>query len=349
MPNKIFIVDESVAGDDLQFVVRAALPQTITGLAAGDYTIINTADQGEVTVTAAAPTVPAQPAAPSVSSITSSGATISWTAPANGGSAITSYTLDWREVGGSSTPITGATSPYGLTGLDPATDYEVRVTAINAIGSSTPSAWTAFETSAASAFTPVVEITPSAYTGPTLNIALPAASGGYRTLGGTAGSPYAHSASFGTAISNTVYTIMAIRRDGGFSDVLEMLSLAGGTVGGRTFPIITAVAFGYGDSFQPQMSSDGDDTPLSLGSLDPDWHVIEMWADGGSFNVAIDGGTVLTDTNAMTTWSVAHFGLRMAHAATATTFDLAAARIFDSIPDSTERAAQRTWAGGLIP
>lgn len=54
MPNKIFIVDEDTTGDSIQFVVRDTFPQTIPGLLAGDYTVINTAEQGEVTVTAAA-------------------------------------------------------------------------------------------------------------------------------------------------------------------------------------------------------------------------------------------------------------------------------------------------------
>lgn len=109
-------------------------------------------------------TVPAQPAAPTFSALGADTATVSWVAPDDGGSAITSYTLEWREVGGATTTITDATSPEVLTGLDPETDHEARVTAINAIGSSTPSAWGEFTTAAAAvapSFVTLPSITPA--------------------------------------------------------------------------------------------------------------------------------------------------------------------------------------------
>ena len=51
MANKIFIVDDPVEGDDLQFVVRGDLPQTISGLSAGSYTLLNTVASPAVVVT----------------------------------------------------------------------------------------------------------------------------------------------------------------------------------------------------------------------------------------------------------------------------------------------------------
>lgn len=95
-------------------------------------------------------TVPEQPDPPVDSDLGEDTVTLSWTAPSDGGSVITSYTLEWRETGGSTNTITDATSPEVLTGLEPGTAHQARVTAINAIGSSTPSDWTDFETNEAS-------------------------------------------------------------------------------------------------------------------------------------------------------------------------------------------------------
>lgn len=102
-----------------------------------------------VTGTVAPPTVPATPAAPSAIAGDSS-LTVSWTAPANGGSAITGYDVQ---------PFVGATggavSSFGnvtrvvLTGLTNGTAYTVKVRAKNAVGNSAYSAASTVVTPAA--------------------------------------------------------------------------------------------------------------------------------------------------------------------------------------------------------
>jgi hypothetical protein len=94
--------------------------------------------------------VPGTPAAPTVSAITQTTATVSWTAPYDGGSAITSYGVQVATDSAFSNVVifqgTGA-----LTGLTPGTTYWTRVRAGNAIGAGPYSTATSFTTTPASA------------------------------------------------------------------------------------------------------------------------------------------------------------------------------------------------------
>lgn len=80
-------------------------------------------------------------------------AVLAWTAPYNGGSAITGYVVEYTPSGGSASTVnTGSSSAsYTLTGLTDGTAYTVRVAAVNAIGtggySATASVTPANETS----------------------------------------------------------------------------------------------------------------------------------------------------------------------------------------------------------
>jgi hypothetical protein len=90
---------------------------------------------GPVGATTAA-TVPDTMAGPIVSAATTSGFTVGFTAPNNGGNAITSYELQYTDDNFfTTTTVPGITSsPRILTGLAPGKKYRVRMRAINAVG-----------------------------------------------------------------------------------------------------------------------------------------------------------------------------------------------------------------------
>ena len=98
-----------------------------------------------VTGTTDAVTAPDAPAAPTVAAITGSSTSlrITWVAPANNGATITGYNVRHKKQSETnyrqwSTAVTGLTTD--ITGLDPATLYQVQVRATNSAGSSSASA-----------------------------------------------------------------------------------------------------------------------------------------------------------------------------------------------------------------
>ena len=119
---------ESVADDrvDLDFgeVIDGPFPGFLCYLVIGS----NTPAGGAI--------APAKPATPTVSGITTSAATVSWVAPFDGGDAITTYWLRYREVGTQTwtTDNLGLFITAGIAGLDSGTDYEVQVRATNGEG-----------------------------------------------------------------------------------------------------------------------------------------------------------------------------------------------------------------------
>src|SRR2546426_73745 len=138
-----------------------------TGLAAGTaYTYrvsaINSVGTGSPSNSASATTLAVAPSPPmglAATAVSSSQINLSWTAPNNGGSAITGYKIERSADGGSTwstlvanTGITGTT--YSDTGLARTTTYTYRVSAINSVGTSSPS-------NTASATTSVVSSPPS--------------------------------------------------------------------------------------------------------------------------------------------------------------------------------------------
>ena len=103
-----------------------------------------------VTVTDRSDT-PSAPAAPTISNVTASGFTVTWTAPANPGPAITDYDVQYRVSGDTAwtdARHSGTALSMTLTGLTAATVYEVRVRATNADGTG---AWSATATATTAA------------------------------------------------------------------------------------------------------------------------------------------------------------------------------------------------------
>lgn len=102
------------------------------------------------TATPPAPIVgaPDAPTAVAVSSITQTGATISWTAPANdGGSPVTGYKVEYRDSAAATwTSIDSATTSATLTGLTATTSYQVQVSAVNVAATSLASSIVSFTT-----------------------------------------------------------------------------------------------------------------------------------------------------------------------------------------------------------
>lgn len=99
------------------------------------------------------PTAPAQPS-PSSSNITQTSATVSWTAPADGGSAITRYE---SQLGSSGYSNIGLVLTQNISGLTAGTQYTYFVRAVNAIGTSTSGSVT-FTTTAAPVIPSVTQI-----------------------------------------------------------------------------------------------------------------------------------------------------------------------------------------------
>ena len=111
--------------------------------------------------------VPSAPPAPVISSITATGFTVTWTAPANPGSAITDYDVQYRVSGAASWTDAGHSGTgltLTLTGLTASTDYEVQVRATNAEG---PGAWSA----TATATTTAVNVAPTFTSGAMFTVA----------------------------------------------------------------------------------------------------------------------------------------------------------------------------------
>ncbi|MCX2747523.1 fibronectin type III domain-containing protein [Arthrobacter sp. MI7-26] len=151
-----YAVTPSAGGTALAPVTVTGAPPatstTVTGLSNGTaYTFTVTATNAVGTsapsaasppVTPTAPTVPGAPAGVTATAGNAS-AVVSWTAPANGGSPITSYAVTPSSGGTALAPVTVSGSPPStaatVTGLTNGMAYTFTVTATNAVGASTAS------------------------------------------------------------------------------------------------------------------------------------------------------------------------------------------------------------------
>ncbi len=198
-----------------------------TGLAASTaYTYrvsaINSVGTSSPSNTASATTsnaVPQPPTGLTATAISSSQINLSWTAPANnGGSAITGYKIERSTNAGSTWTILaniGNTTTYSDTGLAASTAYTYRVSAINAIGTGSPSNTASATTQSATAPQPPTGLTATAASPSQINLSwtAPSSNGGSAITGykierstdsGTTWSTIvANSASTSTAYSDT--------------------------------------------------------------------------------------------------------------------------------------------------
>ena len=128
----------------------ASSPATITGLSNGtsyvfDVAAIDANGTGAYSAASLAVTPSTTPGVPAFASITRGDGQVSltWSAPSNGGSAITGYDVEWTSDGGTtwSSPLaSAANSPATsatVTGLTDGTTYKFRIAAVNANGAGT--------------------------------------------------------------------------------------------------------------------------------------------------------------------------------------------------------------------
>ncbi len=155
----------------------AATTYTHTGLTEGDtrhyrVSAINSVGTGTPSNVASATTgAVTAPDAPAGLSATATGPTailLSWSAPSNhGGAVITGYQIEWSvDAGGTWSDLVADTrstaTTYTHTGLAAATRYDYRISAINAVGTGTPSSVDYATTSAATAPDVPTELTAAA-------------------------------------------------------------------------------------------------------------------------------------------------------------------------------------------
>ncbi|MBZ4486858.1 fibronectin type III domain-containing protein [Microbacterium sp. cx-55] len=134
-------------------IVTVGLTATVRGLAADTEYVVAVAARNSVGVgpssnaltlrtAPAAPvaTVPGTPAAPVVTAQSSASVALEWTAPTDGGSAITGYVVRTSAAGAVVDVKNVTTTATVVTGLTPGTAYTFTVEAINAVGASAASA-----------------------------------------------------------------------------------------------------------------------------------------------------------------------------------------------------------------
>lgn len=207
--------------------VSAATSASVTGLTAGlNYSFrvsavngVGASSSSTSTLSLASGSVPNAIASAPTSSAVPGTTTITWTLPADGGSALTSAELQYSTNGGSTwVTYSGAvdlTGSIAVTGLTGGQSYVFRVRAVNFFGASAWSPTTAAVTfQAATAPSVVAGLTSSAGTAVgTVNLSwtAPAANGSaitdytieYSVDGGATWSTYAHSASTATSATLT--------------------------------------------------------------------------------------------------------------------------------------------------
>jgi titin len=222
-----YTVEYTPAGGSALTATASASPYTLSGLTNGTAYSIRVAANNSVgrgayasAITRTPVTTPGTPTGVTATGGSASGRlALSWTAPAsNGGSAITSYTVEYTPSGGSAQTVStaSAANSYDLDGLTNGTLYSVRVRAVNAVGAGSYSV-------AASGTPGSVPGTPTAFAGTIGNASValswtaPASNGGVAITNYTVEyTPAGGSAATATA-SSSPYTLTGLTNGTSYS------------------------------------------------------------------------------------------------------------------------------------
>jgi hypothetical protein len=213
-----------------------------------------------------APTVPGAPTGVSAVAGNAS-ATVSWTAPANGGSAITGYTVT-ASPGGATASTTGATSAT-VTGLTNGTAYTFTVTATNSVGPGPAS-------------TPSTPITPTAPT-------VPGAPTGVSAVAGNASATVSWTAPANGGSAITGYTVTAAPGGATASTTGATTVAVNGLTNGTayTFTVVATNSVGPGPASAPS-------TPITPTAAPPSFAVVQqatVFLGGGAGSAVVQFGS----------------------------------------------------------
>ncbi|HEV2192907.1 MAG TPA: spherulation-specific family 4 protein, partial [Nitrosopumilaceae archaeon] len=247
------------------------------------------------------PTVPQSSTGLTATALSSSQINLSWTAPANnGGSAITGYKIERSTNAGSTwstiTNTTATAITYSDTGLVASTAYSYRVSAINSVGTSSPSNTASATTQSTTAPQPPTGLTATAVSSSQINLSWTAPTNN----GGSAITGYKieRSTDAGTiwsTIANTTTTAITYSNTGLAHSITYTYKVSAINSVGTGSPSNTASATTF--NIVPQPPTGLTATALSSSQIDLSWTVPAN--NGGS---AITGYKIERSTDAGSTW-----------------------------------------------
>ena len=198
----------------------------------------NIAQVGGVTLKSITTTgLDTKPDAPTITTVTPGNqqVSVSFTQPANGGSAISSYTVTPSPSG---TPVTGASNTLIVTGLTNGTAYTFTVTATNSVGTSSASSQSASVTPRTVPGAPTAVSAVAANRQATVSFTAPASTGGSAITG------YTVTASPGGATASgasSPLTVTGLTNGTAYTFTVKATNVAGDSTGATTSPVTPSV------------------------------------------------------------------------------------------------------------